>query len=96
VRFVDDEQDIAALARQVVERGAELGEETHKAKGRFYLESEEDFPVEGRDAKMRVGEIDYGVEIVVEGLGKGTDGGRFSSPNIAGDQGRKALLEGKG
>jgi hypothetical protein len=94
--FVDDKEDVAALASQVVERGAELGEETHKAKGRFYLESEEDFAVEGSDAKVRVGEIDDGVEIVVECLGKGTDGGRFPSPNVAGDQGRKALLEGKG
>jgi hypothetical protein len=96
VCFVDNEKDVTALASQVVERGAELGEETHKAKGWFYLESEEDFPVEGCDAKVRVGEIDYGVEIVVERLGKGTDGGRFSSPNIAGEEGRKALLEGKG
>jgi hypothetical protein len=94
--FVDDEEDVAALASQVVERRTELGEETHEAKGRFYLESEEDFPVEGSDAKVRVGEIDDGIKVVVEGLCEGTEGGRFPSPDVAGDQGRQALLEGKG
>jgi hypothetical protein len=96
VRFIDDEQDVAALASQVVERGAELREETHKAKGRFYLESEEDFAVKGSDAKVRVGKIDDGVEIVVESLCKGTDGGGFARADVAGEEGRKALLEGKG
>ena len=96
VRFVDDEQDVAALAGQVVEGGAELREEAHKAKGGFDLESKEDFAVEGRDAKVGVGEIDDGVEIVVEGLGKGTDGGGFAGADVAGEEGREALLEGKG
>jgi hypothetical protein len=79
-----------------VEGGAELGEKAHKAKGRFDLESKEDLAVEGGDAKMGVGEIDDGIEIVVESLCKGTDGGGFSCSNIAGEEGREALLEGKG
>jgi hypothetical protein len=96
VRFVDDEQDVAALAGQVVERGAELWEETHKAKGRFDLEGKKDFAVEGRDSKVRIGEIDDGIEVVVEGLGKGTDGGGFAGADVAGEESREALLEGKG
>jgi RNase P/RNase MRP subunit p29 len=96
VRFVDDEQDVAALAGQVVKGGAELREEAHKAESGFYLESKENLPIEGRDAQVWVREIDDGVEIVVEGLGKGADGSRFSSTNIAGEESREALLEGKG
>jgi len=96
VGFVDDEQDVAALAGQVVEGGAELREETHKAESRFHLESQEDFAVEGGDAQVGIGEIDDGIEIVVEGLGKGADGGRFTGADVAGEEGGQALLEGKG
>jgi hypothetical protein len=96
VGFVDNEQDVSALAGQVVKRGAELREEAHKAESGFGVEGEEDFAVEGSDAKVGVGKIDDGVEIVVERLGKGTDGSRFASPDVAGEEGREALLEGKG
>jgi hypothetical protein len=96
VRFVDDEQDVAALAGQVVEGGAELREETHKAESGLYLESKENLPIEGRDAQVRVREIDDGVEIMVEGLCKSADGSRFPGADVAGEKGRKALLKGKG
>jgi hypothetical protein len=55
VRFIDDEEDVAALAGQVVEGRAELREETHKTKGRFDLESEQELTVECGDAEMGVG-----------------------------------------
>jgi hypothetical protein len=96
VGFIDDEEDVAPLARQVVEGRAQLWEEAHKAKSRFDLEGKEDFAIEGRDAEMGVGEIDHRVEIVVEGLGKGTDGGRFSCSDIAGEESGETVLQSKG
>jgi len=96
VGFIDDEEDVAALASQVVEGGAELWEKAHKTKSRFDLESEEDFAVEARDAEMRVGEIDHGVEVVVEGLGKGTNGSGFPGSDVAGEESGKTVLQGKG
>jgi hypothetical protein len=94
--FVDDEQDVAALTSQVVEGGAELREKTHKAESGFDLEREKDLAVECGDAQVRVGKIDHGVEVVVEGLGEGTDGGGFPGADVAGEEGREALLQGKG
>ena len=96
VGFVDDEQDVAALAGQVVEGGAELREEAHKAEGRLDLEGEEDLAVEGGDAQVGIGEIDDGVEVAVEGLGEGADGGGFAGADVAGDESGETLLEGKG
>jgi len=55
VCFIDDKEDIAALACQVVEGRAELREETHKAKSGFNLQGEEDFAVECGDAEVGVG-----------------------------------------
>ena len=96
VGFVDDEEDVAALAGQVVEGGAELWEEAHKAEGGLDLEGEEDFAVEGGDAEVGIGEIDDGVEVAVEGLGKGADGGGLAGADIAGEEGGETFLEGKG
>jgi hypothetical protein len=96
VRFIDDEQDVATLACQVVECGAELREETHKAESGFDLQSEEDFTVEGGDAKVRIGEVDDGVQIAVESLSEGTNGGGFAGADIAGDEGCETVLEREG
>jgi len=94
--FVDDEQDIAALASEVVESGAKLREEAHKAESRLNLKSEEDFAVEGGDAEMRVRQVDQCVEITVEGLCKSTDSGGFSSADIASNERGETSLQGKG
>jgi hypothetical protein len=96
VRFIDDEEDVAALACQVVESGAELGQETYKAEGGFDLQGEEDFAVECGDAEVRIGEINNGVQVAVESLSEGTHGGRFAGTDIAGDEGSETVLEGEG
>ena len=96
VRFIDDEEDVATFASQVVEGGTELGQEAHKAEGGFDLESEEDFTVKGGDAEVRIGEIDNGVQITVESLSEGTNGGRFTSADIAGEEGSETVVESEG
>ena len=96
VGLVDDKEHVAALAGQVVERSAELGQEAHEAKGRFYLEGEQDFAVEGADAEMGIGQVDDGIDVAVQGLGEGAGGGGFSGADVAGEEGGRAVLEGKG
>ena len=94
--FIDDEENIATFADQVLESRAKLRQKTHKAEGGFNLKGEEDFVVEGSDAEERVGEIDEGVDVVVEGLGKGAGGGGFAGTDIAGEEGSRVVLESKG
>jgi hypothetical protein len=96
VRLVDEEENGAALASQVGEGGAELREQAGEAKGRFGLESEQDLVVEGHGRQVRIGEVDDGVEVAVEGEGEGAQGGRLAGADVAGDEGREALLEGEG
>jgi hypothetical protein len=94
--FVDDEKDETAPAGQIRECGAELREEACKAKGRLGLKGKEDLAIESGGREMRVGEIDDGVEVVVEGVGKGAKSGGFSSADVACDEGRETGLESKG
>jgi hypothetical protein len=94
--FIDDEEDVAALAGQVVEGRAELWEETHKAESGLNLESEQDLTVECRDTQVRIGEIDHGIEVAVEGLSEGAHGGRFAGADVAGDESGETVLEGEG
>jgi hypothetical protein len=96
VGFIDDEEDVATLAGQVVESGAELGEETHKAESGLNLQGEEDFAIKGGDAEVGVGEVDDGIEIAVESLGEGADGGGFAGADVAGDESGETVLEGEG
>jgi hypothetical protein len=73
-----------------------LGQETGEAESGFDLEGEEDFAVESRDAEMGVREIDQGIEVAVERLGKSTNGGRLASADIASNEGGEMVLEGEG
>jgi hypothetical protein len=95
MRFVDDQEHETTPAVEVREGSAKLGEETSKAEGRFGLEGEQDLMVEGRGRQVRVGEVDDGVDIRVEGMGKGAESGRLASADIAGDESGEALLEGE-
>ena len=72
--LVDEEENIAAFARQVLEGGPELGQEAQEAKSRFDLQGEEDFAVEGTDAEMGLGQIDDGIDVAVQGPGEGAGG----------------------
>ena len=60
------------------------------------MKGEENFAVEGGDAEVGVGQIDDGVDIAVEGLGKGSGGRRLAGADVAGEQGGGAVLKGKG
>jgi hypothetical protein len=91
--FIDDEQDVAALASQVMQCGAKLRQETHKAKGWFDLEGEEDFAIEGGDAQVGVGKIDDSIEVVVEGLGESADSSGLAGAHVAGEEGGETVLE---
>ena len=94
--FINDEQDIAALASQVVEGGAKLRQETGKTESGYDLESEQDFVVEGGDAEMWVGQVDQGIKVAVEGLCKGTNGSGFAGTNVSGNERGEMILEGEG
>jgi hypothetical protein len=94
--LVDDEQRVATFASQVVERGAELGQQAGEAEGRFDLKGEKDLMIEGDDAQVGVGEIDDGVEVAVEGMSESADGSGFTGADVAGDEGGETLLKGKG
>jgi hypothetical protein len=96
VGFIDDEEDEAALAGEVGEGGAELREETRETEGGLDLESQENLAIEGGDGEVGVGEVDDGVDVGVEGVGEGADGGGLAGADIAGDESRDALLEGEG
>jgi hypothetical protein len=93
--LVDDEQDVAAFAGQVEEGDLELGEEAREGEGGFDLQGEEDLAVEGGDFEEGVGQINQGIEVAVEGVGKGADGGRFAAADVAGDEGGQPFLEGE-
>jgi hypothetical protein len=73
--FIDDEEGEAVFAGEGVEGIAELGEEAGESVGGFKLKREEDLGVEGGDVEVGVGEIDEGVEGLVEGMDESAQGG---------------------
>ena len=93
--LVDDEEGEAAFAGQVGEGSAELREEAGKAEGRISLQGQQDLVVEGGDGEMRVGEVDDSIEILVEGMGEGTESCRLAGADVAGDESGETLVEGK-
>jgi hypothetical protein len=78
--FINNEQDEAAFAGQVLEGSAQLRQEAGKRESGFLLQSEEDLAVESG-------------HLAVERVGKGTQGGRFAGADVAGDEGGEAFLE---
>jgi hypothetical protein len=94
--FVDDEEDETTSARQVRKGSVELREKTEEAEGGLGLELEEDLTVKGDDSEVRIGEIDDGIDVAVEGVGKGAESSRLASADITGDQRRETLLQGEG
>jgi hypothetical protein len=91
--LINDEKDIATLAVEITESGLELREETHKAKGRLDLQSQEDLVIEGHNTHPRVGQIDDGVESGIKPFGKGSNSGGFARTHVAGDEGRETLVK---
>jgi hypothetical protein len=91
--FVDDEQNAASFAGEIGERGVKLRQQLRKVKQRFGLKSEQNLGVQGNDGEARVGKIDDGVDVGIEGAGKGTEGGRFAGADFAGDESGETLLE---
>jgi hypothetical protein len=45
---------------------------------------------------MRIGEVDNGIEVAVEGVGESAQSGGLASANVAGDESGETFLEGKG
>jgi hypothetical protein len=52
--------------------------------------------VESGGIEVRIGEVGQGIEVAVEGMGKGAQGGRFAGADIAGDESGLTFLESKG
>jgi hypothetical protein len=52
--------------------------------------------VEGSDFEIRIGQVDDRVEVVVEGVDEGAQGGGFAGTDIAGDEGGQAFVQGEG
>jgi|GEM_PF-6023098 len=96
VRFVDDEEDGAALAGQIGEGGAQLREEAGEAESGLGLQGKQDLVIEGGGGQVRIGEVDNGVEVAVEGVGEGAQGSGLAGAHVAGDEGREPLLESEG
>ena len=86
--LVNDEQQEAVFAGEVEESVVELGLEVAKGKGGFDFESAQDVGVEGSGFELGIGQVSQGIEIAVEGVGKGAQGGRFTGADIASDEGR--------
>ena len=80
VGFVEDEQGVTALASQVGQGGAQLRQEAVEGVSGFDLQGEQDLRVEGGDFEVRIGQVDEGVEVVVEGVDEGAQGGGFVKP----------------
>jgi hypothetical protein len=93
--FVDDREHETSLAGEIGESGTELRQELGKGVGRLGLESEKDLAIEGGDGEMRVGEVDDGVEVVVERMDESAEGSGLAGTDVAGDESREALLEGE-
>jgi hypothetical protein len=96
VSLVDDEESKAALAGEIREGSAELGKEAGEAEGRLGLEGEQDLMIEGRGRQVRIGKVDDGVEVAVEGVSEGAKSGRLAGADVAGDESRETFLESKG
>lgn len=80
VGLVEDEQEIAALAGQVGQGGAKLGQEAIEGVSGFDLEGEQDLAVEGGDLEIGVGQVSDGIEVAVEGVDEGAQSGRLVKP----------------
>ena len=73
-----------------------MGEQTGEAESRLGLEGEQDLMVEGGGRQVRIGEVNDGIEVAVEGVGEGAKGGGFAGADIAGDKSGETLLKGEG
>lgn len=91
--FVDDQEHETSLACEIGESGTELRQELGKGVGRLGLEGEEDLTIEGGDGEVRVGEVDDGVEVVVERMGESAESGGLAGADVAGDESGETLLE---
>ena len=73
-----------------------MGEEASEAESRFGLEGEQDLMVESSGRQMRIGEVNDGIEIAVEGVGEGAKGSGFAGADIASDESGETLLKSEG
>jgi hypothetical protein len=95
VSFVDDEENVAALASQIVKGCAKLGWKAQEAIRWFDLEGEEDLAVEGSDTQVGVGKVHDSIDMGIERLGEGPGGGGFSRSNVSGEESGRATREGE-
>jgi hypothetical protein len=96
VGLVNDEEGETIFASQGLQGFLELGEQAVKGMGRFTLEGQEDVGIQSGDIEAGVGQVNQGMEGAVKGLDKGANGGGFAGPDLAGDEGGQALLQGVG
>ncbi len=73
--LIDDEEGKAIFAGQIMQGIAQLREQASEGVGRFLLQGEQDLRVKGGDIEARIGEIDGGMEIAVEGMDESAKGG---------------------
>jgi len=101
--LIKDEQEGTALAGQVGQGGAQLGQEAVEGVSWLDLQGQQDLAVEGGQLELGVGQISDRKQVVVEAVDKGAQGGGLtgadpstSSGQAAGDESGQAFLEGKG
>jgi hypothetical protein len=64
--------------------------------GGFHLQGEQNLRVEGGYIEAGIGQVDKGMQIMVQRMDKSPQSSRFSSSNIASDEGGLSFGEGKG
>jgi hypothetical protein len=93
VSLVDGDNGMAAALGEIREGSAEAFAEAARVEVGADAESGEEIGEEGLDGEVGIGDVSGEVEVLVKGLDKGADGGRFAGADLAGDERRERVLE---
>jgi len=96
VGLVDDEDGAATLLSQFGQGDVETLAEAARVEGSADVEGGEQVGEESLDGEIGIGQVGGEVEVGVEGVDEGADGGGLAGADVAGDQCREAMLEGEG
>jgi hypothetical protein len=87
VSLINNENGTLALPEGVVEGITELGQHLAEGVSGLNLKAKQDLTIEDGGVEMRIGEVNDGKELAVEGVCESPQGSRFADADIASDQG---------
>jgi hypothetical protein len=87
VSLINNENGTLALPEGVVEGIMELGQHLAEGVSGLNLKAKQDLTIEDGGVEMRIGEVNDGKELAVEGVCESPQGSRFADADIASDQG---------